>query len=90
MKVMEECIPTKILLPARDRNISWLTKAILQAIRCRNSLYKRAKTSMCHQFKIKYQQARKKVVSMLRCSKKKYLEKLITSDQKQFWKTVKY
>ena len=32
MKVMEECIPTKIL-PAQDRNIPWLTKTILQAMR---------------------------------------------------------
>ena len=27
--------------------------------------------------------------SMIRCSKKRYFEKLMTSDQKQFWKTVK-
>ena len=88
MKVMEECIPTKIL-PTRDHNIPWLTKAILQAMRRQNSLYKRAKTSMCYQVKLKYRQARIKVVSMLRSSKKRYFEELITSDQKQFWKTVR-
>ena len=43
MNIMEECIPKATLPPRRNR--PWLTKKLIQAIRRRNFLYKRAKAT---------------------------------------------
>jgi hypothetical protein len=75
---MEECIP-KATLP-RKRNQPWLTKGLIQAIRRRNILHKRAKVTG------NYSKYRNKVVNYMRQAKKAYFRKLNPKSPKQFWK----
>ena len=86
LSIMEECIPRKVL-PPRRRNLPWLNKPLVQSIRKRNCLFKRAKRSKLHHSQ--YKCARNRVTSQLRQAKKEYFCNLNTSDTKQFWKTVK-
>ena len=83
--IMEECIPKKVL-PQR-RNIPWLSKTIVQSMRKRNNLYKRAKKlgSFCQ-----YKKIRNKTTAMLREAKKRYFEKLNPKKPKEFWRAMKY
>ena len=83
---MEKCIPQKIL-PSRRHNLPWLNKGIIQAIKRRNYLFKKAKTSAVNEQK--YRQARNKVVSLLRSAKKEYFSSLNPRKSKQFWKSIK-
>ena len=66
LSIMEECIPRRTL-PQR-RNLPWLSKTIVQSMRKRNYLYRKAKKSgnFC-----KYKKARNKTTAMLRASKKR-------------------
>ena len=82
-----ECIPQSTL--RSRRNLPWLTKSIMQAIRRRNALYnahKKAKSTSAYQ---KYRAARNRVTAMLRLSKAKYFHKLQTQKPKDFWKSIK-
>ena len=81
---MEECIPKATLPPRRNR--PWLTKKLIQAIRRRNFLYKRAKATGNYS---KYRSYRNKVVGYLRQVKKAYFQKLNPKSPKQFWKVCK-
>ena len=83
---MEECIPRKVL-PQRQKNLPWLAKRIIQAMRYRNKCYKWAKSSTVYQQK--YRKARNKVVSMLRSSQKDNFRKLDPNQSKPFWKTMR-
>ena len=83
---MEECIPRKVL-PQRQKNLPWLAKRIIQAMRYRNKLYKWAKSSTVYQQR--YRKARNKVVSMLRSSQKDNFRKLVPNQSKPFWKTMR-
>ena len=42
LQIMEECIPRVVL--CAKHNLPWLDKRIVQAIKCRNRLYKTQKT----------------------------------------------
>ena len=44
LAIMEECIPHRYL--QKRRNLPWLTKNIIQLIRKRNVLFRKAKRSM--------------------------------------------
>ncbi len=44
LSIMERCIPKKILPPKR-RNLPWLNKSLVQSMRRRNALFKKAKRS---------------------------------------------
>ena len=89
LEIMEECIPRKVL-PPRHRNLPWLNKSIIQSMRRRNTLFKRAKCSDNHGDYVKYCQARNKVVSHLRSAKAAYFRKLNPANPRQFWKAVKH
>ena len=82
---MEEYIPRKVLPPRR--NLPWLNKGIIQSIRRKNNLFKRAKNSP--KDKSRYKRARNRVISQLRNAKRDYFHKLNHSNPKQFWKSVK-
>ena len=85
MHVMETCIP-KGTLPQR-RNLPWLTKNLVRAMRKRKWLYRRAKVSGLPSWKNKYKAARNKALTMLRRAKQKYFDSCINStSNKQFWK----
>ena len=64
LEIMQSSIPTTTLPPRRNR--PWLTKKLVQAIRRRNALYKKAKAS--NDF-TKYRRYRNKVVNYLRSAK---------------------
>ena len=84
---MLECIPQSSL--KSRRNLPWLTKPIVHAIRRRNTLFKahkRTKSSAAYQ---KYRAARNKVTAMLRLSKAKFFQKFKSQSSKEFWKIIK-
>ena len=85
---MEQCIP-KATLGSR-RNLPWLTKNISSAIRKRNYLFKRAKSSGRHDHVEKYKRMRNRVTTMLRNGKKLFFQNLNPHNNKQFWKAMKY
>ena len=87
LQIMLECIPQSSL--KSRRNLPWLTKPIVQAIRRCNTLFKahkRTKSSAAYQ---KYRAARNKVTAMLRLSKAKFFQKLKSQSSKEFWKIIK-
>ena len=87
LQIMELCIP-QLLLKSK-KNLPWLTKPVIQAIRRRNSLFraaKRCKSSAAYQ---KYRAARNKVVALLRLNKNRFFKKLGTATPKEFWKAIK-
>ena len=88
MHIMNESIP-KGTLPKRQ-NLPWLSKNLIQAMRKRNYLYRRAKRTGVPRDMGQYRTARNKTVTMLRNAKKAFFNKLNTADKKQFWKTMKY
>ena len=65
---METCIPQAVL-KAR-KNLPWLTKSVIQAMRKRNLLFNAAKRSNSPSDWEKYKCIRNKVVAMLRQNKK--------------------
>ena len=85
---MDVCIP-KGTLPKRQ-NLPWLSKNLLRAMRKRNHLYKRAKRSGAPVHMRKYRALRNKVVTMLHTDKKLFFNNLNATNNKQFWKTMKY
>ena len=68
MSIMDECIPKKVLPPKR-RNLPWLNKSLVQSMRRRNCLFKRAKRSGSSLHNSQYKHARNKVISQLRQAK---------------------
>ena len=88
LSIMERCIPKKVL-PPRRRNLPWLNKSLVQSMRRRNHLFKRAKRSKLSLHQSQYKRARNRVTSQLRQAKKEFFCNLNTADTKQFWKTVK-
>ena len=84
IQIMQECIPSCVLPPRRNR--PWLTKRLIQAIRRRNALYRHAKATGDY---TKYKRYRNKVVNYLRNAKMAYFRKLNPRRTKEFWKTCK-
>ena len=82
--IMETCIP-RILLPSRH-NLPWLSKPLIQMIRKRNVLYKRARLPNDPEIALKYRTVRNKLVSELRIAKKKYFSELDPKRQSTFGK----
>ena len=85
---MEVCIPKKVL-SSKNHSHPWLTKSIVQAMRRRNALFKRAMRSRTVSDYAKYRKARNKVVSSLRSAKEAFFHELKPSNSKKFWKAVK-
>ena len=81
---MQECIPSCVLPPRRNR--PWLTKWLIQAIQRRNALYRHAKATGDY---TKYKRYRNKIVNYLRNAKMAYFRKLNPRRTKELWKTCK-
>ena len=84
---MEVCIPQSVL-KAR-KNLPWLTKPVIQAMRRRNSLFRAAKRSNDSDLWSKYKIVRNQVVALLRWNKEQYFHNLQFSTCKEFWKAIK-
>ena len=65
------------------------TIIIVQSMRRRNNLFKRAKRVSCPSLKTQYKRARNKLTAQLRHAKSEFFANLDPSNTKQFWKTVK-
>ena len=86
LQVMEICIPS---VKAKTRNnVPCMNHSIAKAIKQRDVLFRTAKRTYQLSDLKKYKLQRNKVVSMLR--KQLFFDKLSTSDQKTFWKTVRF
>ena len=88
LSIMEQCIPKKVL-PPRRRNLPWLSKSLVQSMRRRNCLFKKAKRTSDPTYKSQYKSVRNRVTSQLRQAKQKYFQNLNPANAKQFWKTIK-
>ena len=82
--IMQASIPASTLPPRRNR--PWLSKKLIQAIRRRNALHKKAKAT--NDF-TKYRRCRNKIVNYLRSAKQAYFGKLNPRKPKEFWKACK-
>ena len=87
LQVMEACIPQSVL-KAR-KNLPWLTKSVIQAMRRRNSLFRAAKRSDGDDLWNKYKTVRNQVVALLRLNKEQYFHNLQFSTSREFWKAIK-
>ena len=87
LSIMEQCIPHRVL--RKRRNLPWLTKSIVQLIRKRNILFKRAKKSGKQVHFCQYKTVRNKIVCLLRSSKKQHFSNLANASNKEFWKSVR-
>ena len=88
MDVMNRCITTT-LLPNRT-NLPWLTKSLIQLMRKRNALFRKARDSNDTELWEKYRTVRNRLVSKLREAKSLYFSHLNPSSGKDFWKAIKY
>ena len=64
-------------------------KNIIQLLRKRNTLFKKAKRSLKDAHFQQYKKLRNKIVSLMRIKKREYFDKLVMANSKDFWKTVK-
>ena len=87
LQVMDACIP-KVTIKGR-KNLPWLTKPVIQAMRKRNRTFHTAKKSKSPGDWDKYKIVRNKVVAMLQLNKRQYFYKLKFSSCKEFWKAIK-
>ena len=87
LDIMDECIPTSTL-PNR-KNLPWLTKDIIQLMRKRNNLFKKAKDSNDPNDLQQFKAIRNKVVSKIRSSKQSFFSSLNPKCPKDFWKSIK-
>ena len=88
LQIMEICIPSgKVKV---RRNLPWINKEVLDAIRKRNTLFRFAKRSGKPSDFAKYKAKRNEVVLILRKSKQSFFnQNLNNADTKTFWKTVR-
>ena len=82
------CIP-KSYLPKRH-NLPWLTKFLIQLIKKKNHLFRKARSTKDPSVEKQYSSTRNKVVAKLRKAKQDYFQHLNPANCKEFWKTVKY
>ena len=81
LNIMDNCIPHSVLKPRK--NLPWLTKEIIQAMRKRNYLFRAAHKLGSDAILSKYKAERNKVVTLLRASKTAYFQKLGSSNSKK-------
>ena len=87
LSTMESCIP-KSTLPKRH-NLPWLSKSLIQSMKKRNLLYKRAHATNNPTIIAKYRSVRNSLVNKIKKAKSTYFRRLTTRNSKQFWKIVK-
>ena len=87
---MDHCIPQLTL--KSKKNLPWLTKSVVQAIRKRNALFRAAKNCKSTASYQKYRAARNKVVAFLHLNKNRSFKRLgyvVLPKKKEFWKAIK-
>ena len=87
LQIMGSCFPQAVIKACR--NLPWLYKPIIQAMRKCNSLFCAARWSSDCSLWTKYKPVRNKVVAMLHWSKKQYFCSLRFANHKKFWKDIK-
>ena len=87
--VVKETIPSKLI--STKPNPPWISNDIVQFIRKRSRLYKRAKRSINPNLMEKYKLLRNRIVSTIRARKRDFFASFcsILVDPKRFWSTVK-
>ena len=85
--IMEVCIP-RATLP-NSFSPPWLSKEIIQRIRKRNYLYKKANGNRNSTSFVQYKRLRNSVVSALRQAKFNYFNHLDPKSGKTFWRAVR-
>ena len=70
LEVMQLCIPQTTL--RTRRNLPWLTKQVIHAIRKRDAIFRRSKKCRSPVTYQKYRAARNKVTALIRLNKKKF------------------
>ena len=78
MDIMAQSIPNRFLPPRR--NLPWLTKPIIQSMRKRNMLFRKAKSSGNF---TKYKRARNRTTNLLKLAKKRYFRSPNPKDSKK-------
>ena len=87
MQIMEICIPHSMVKV--KRNLPWVNKSILKAIRKRNTLFCIAKRTGKSTDHAKYKAKHNQVVKMLQESKQTFFNQCLNNaDTKTFWKTI--
>ena len=88
-EIMYECIPQTT--STAGSAAPWLNRKLVNGMRRRNVLFKRAKELRTSTSWLKYKIQRNKLVSNLRGAKKEYMEKLcnLSSNAKKFWSAMK-
>ena len=87
LNVMEQCIPRKLL--PRRKNLPWINRCLIMAIRRRNSLFKKYKVTGLESVLVEYKFVRNSVTSELHRAKQRFFNRLHHSDPKTFWKLYK-
>ncbi len=82
--IMEQCIPKATF--RKKRNLPWLNKSIVPAIRKKNRLFRERKRTNDTTISGKYVKARNHVTTMLRKAKRDYFMKLQGASKKDFGK----
>ena len=87
LEIMTESIP--LVEVKSRRNLPWLSKAVTQAIKKRNALFRAAKRFKDRASYQRYRASRNRVVALLHMNKSKYFKDLQNNDSKAFWKAIK-
>ena len=87
--IYDECIPQTT--STAGSTAPWLNRKLVNGMRRRNVLFKRAKQLRTSASWLKYKIQRKKLVLNLRGAKKEYMEKLcnLSSNAKKIWSAIK-
>ena len=88
LEIMHLCIPQPTV--QSRRNLPWLNKQVIQAIRKRDALFRKAKWCKNSSIFQKYRAARNRVTALIRLNKTKFFQSLRCSDSKDFWKAIKF
>ena len=84
-----ECMGVASGCGEQEVNLPWLTKEIIQLIRKRNYLFRKAHRSGNIEDHLKFRHTRNRVVAELRSAKRRFLTNLHPHNQQEFWKVVK-
>ena len=87
LEVMQLCIPQSTV--RSSKNLPWLNKQVIQAIRKRNALFRKTKKCKSPAVFGKYRAAKNKVTALIRLNKKTFFQSIKSSDTKNFWKAIK-
>ena len=84
LNVMEQCISRKLI--PRRKNLLWINRSLIMAIRRRNSLFKKYKVTGLESVLVEYKFVWNRMTSELHKAKQRFFNRLHHSDPKTFWK----